>query len=109
MSYDVWFEAELGGPSPVRVFDSLNYTSNVSEMWRDAMPPEGLKGFDGKTAAECRQVLVSGIAKMLDSPDRYRAMEPENGWGSFDGQLKFLIGILEHFDRAPHATVRVCS
>jgi hypothetical protein len=35
MSYDIWLEADLGGPEPLHL-DSWNYTSNCAAMWRAA-------------------------------------------------------------------------
>ena len=36
MSYDVWMEANLGGPSPYTIDPGINHTSNTSGMWREA-------------------------------------------------------------------------
>jgi hypothetical protein len=107
MSYDIWLEADLGGPEPVRLGD-WNYTSNVAPMWRKAMPStEGLAGMEGMTAGVAAEVLRSGISAMERNPDPYRALNPSNGWGSFDGQLDALRELLAEFEAAPHAKVRI--
>lgn len=77
-------------------------------MWRKAMPEsDGLAGFDGLTASECIPTLRSGIQKMEDNPKDFTPMNPENGWGSFEGQLDFLRNVLNLFLSAPKATVVV--
>jgi hypothetical protein len=36
MSYDVWLEADLGGPESIQIDDNVNHTSNTVQMWREA-------------------------------------------------------------------------
>lgn len=108
MSYDIWLEADLGGPESIEIGDTFNYTSNCSGMWRKAMPEtDGLAGFDEQRAVDVIPVLQSGIRKMQRDPEGYIKMEPDNGWGDFDGQLDWLKRLLEHFQTAPAAQVRV--
>lgn len=91
------------------MFDDWNYTSNVAAMWRDAIPPDGLLGFDGKKAGDCLPILEAALLKMAQNKARYVAMEPENGWGSFEGQFGALVELASDFAKAPNAVVRVCS
>lgn len=106
MSYDIWLTADLGGPEPIRIDGEMwNYTSNCSRMWREA--GADLAEFDGKQAGECAEVLRAGLVALLGEPDKYRAMDPSNGWGSYDSMLKALLALLASFERAPKATVRV--
>lgn len=112
MSYDVWMEVDLGGEEPARLddLDWWNYTSNVAPMWCLAMPEtEGLAGMAGMQAGEAAVVLARGIGCMETDPDAYRALNPANGWGDFDGQLTRLKDLLIAFRAQPRATVRVCS
>lgn len=111
MSYDLWLTADMGGPVPITLgLLDWNYTSNVSGMWRRAMPEtDGLYGFDGKQAGEVLPALVRGIRDMEDNPAPYRAMNPSNGWGSFDSQLAALRELADAFRAAPKAIVRVSA
>jgi hypothetical protein len=111
MSYDVYLTVDLGGPERVLVgLLDWNYTSNVSGMWRKAMPEtDGLRGMDGMLAGDALKVLERGIAAMEADPEPYRAMNPENGWGSFAGQLARLRVLADAFRNAPKATVGVSA
>ena len=85
MSYDVTFGPTIEEPS-------RNYTSNVSGMWADAIG-ENLGDLIerlGKRAGDILPALERGIAAMEADPDKYRAMNPANGWGDYDGALAYL-------------------
>lgn len=99
MSYDVTLENYTPGP------DWHNYTSNCALMWRAA--GVDLAEFEGRPARECEYSLAVAIGRMEADPDTYRAMNPANGWGDYDGCLAFLRGILRDLRNHPHATVRV--
>jgi hypothetical protein len=105
MSYDIWLEADLGGPERIAVGTSWNYTSNCSAMWRKA--GADLAEFHGKTAAECAPVLAAGIAALKADPETYRAMNPGNGWGDYDTLVESLRRLLANFRAAPAAYVHV--
>lgn len=109
MSYDIWLEADMGGPERVAIGSlDWNYTSNVAPMWRKAMPDtEGLAGFDGMRAKHALPILECGIAAMEADPEAYRAMNPANGWGEFDSQLEALGRLAVAFREAPEAFVGV--
>lgn len=106
MSYDVYVEMDAGGPEPMFV-DLGNMTSNVSGIWKKAMYGTGVADFDGKEARECVNVLEEGIEQMKLYPERFRDMEPSNGWGSVDGAREYLERLRDGFLRYPRATVRV--
>jgi hypothetical protein len=109
VSYDIWLEADLGGPEPAKVGNlHWNYTSNVAPMWREAMPAsDGLAGLDGMTCSDAAGHLEAGIARMEADPDAYRAMNPANGWGDFDSQLERLRGLLAECRAYPQAKVAI--
>lgn len=46
-----------------------------------------LDGMSGPEGAAFLHVIVSGLEA---DPQRFRAMNPENGWGDYDGMLKEL-------------------
>lgn len=109
MSYDIWLEADLGGEDSVRVGNlDWNYTSNCAPMWRTAMPEsEGLAGMDGMEAGSAAAILARGIERMESTPEVYAAMNPSNGWGSYEGQLGALRELLAAFRSAPKAKVAI--
>lgn len=105
MSYDVWLTIDTGGPAPAIVTGPRNMTNNVAPMWRAAGAP--VHDFHGELAHICLPVLRDAIAKMQADPDTFRAMNPENGWGSYEGCLAFLRELADDFEAHPRATVVV--
>lgn len=45
---------------------------------------------DGSTGSDGAAYLTAIIQGLEADPDRYRAMNPENGWGDYDSLLKVL-------------------
>lgn len=106
MSYDIWLEADLGGPEPSQILhDHWNCTSNVAPMWRRA--GADLADFHGRTAGECRPLLAAAIAAMEGDPATYKAMDPPNGWGDYAGCVDAMNRLDRIFKFHPAATVRV--
>lgn len=71
-------------------FGSWNYTYNVGPMWRLVFPGEGLVEIDGMTGAESLAKLDKAISAMEMDPATFAALNPENGWGSFETFLPWL-------------------
>ena len=104
MSYDVHLEADLGGPEPI-TFGDWNCTSNLARMWCDA--GADLRTFNGQPAGWCAEKLRAALRILRDDPGHFQAMDPPNGWGSYADLLPALDRLLEMFENAPKATVRV--
>ena len=95
--------------APTRVYDA-NITHNLGEMaaaagiykylWR----PEEL-GIT--TARQLIEPLRAGLELLESDPARFKAYNPENGWGSYDGLVRFVREYLEACEAAPDASVRV--
>lgn len=108
MSYDVYFVIETGSGHEVDV-DERNYTSNVSGMWSKALATTTVRGLDGAPASEAAGVLAAAVERMRANPDDYRPMNPENGWGDYEGALAFLEWMAETAREHPATTIRVSS
>lgn len=108
MSYDINLLADLGaGLTSLGLLD-WNYTSNCAPMWRKAMSEtDGLAGMDGMKAGEAAEVLRKGLRHMVGNRADYEALNPENGWGDFVGQLEALSRLLSACTQAPEAIVVV--
>lgn len=108
MSYDIWLEADLGGPETVTVGSlDWNYTYNVQPMTAKA-GLRSLNDLDGTAAEDAAARIANVIAAMEADPAGYRALNPENGWGSYDTFLPALRELYAAFRDAPRAKVRVC-
>lgn len=107
MSYDIHLVIDTGGPEPVAVGKGdHNYTYNCTPMFRTAMTG-GLDSLNLKTAGSQVERLQSAIASMEAEPGMYRAMNPSNGWGSYEGALQFLRDLEADARAHPKAEFRV--
>ena len=105
MSYDVHLETTQGTARRI-VSEEYNYTYNVSPMFKKALGCSltELSGLQGVRVARC---LDDAIADMELHPREYRAMNPANGWGDYEGALAFLKAVRAECRHYPLATVRV--
>ena len=89
--------------SPPRTEESelgwWNTTHNVAPMIYRALEAAGIplakeetwwQRFSGMTAGEGREYLSAVIVQLEADPERFQAMNPPNGWGSYDGLLEVL-------------------
>jgi hypothetical protein len=61
-----------------------------------------------KTGADMLPHLERGIAALLADPSRFEALNPDNGWGSYEGFLKFLRRYREACEDRPNDAVGAC-
>jgi len=78
MSYDMGIGSE-----------SFNYTYNVADMWYDCYE-KGIREHYGLSGEESIPVLRKLREHMEDNIDKLEAMNPENGWGNYDGAVEFV-------------------
>lgn len=84
-----------------------NITHNLGKMWREAGIYDDLYNSDGKKAGDIVESLKLGYKKMLNNPDKYKALEPDNGWGNYQNALDFLDSVIKHCEEHPDATIRI--
>jgi hypothetical protein len=77
--------------------NAWNYTSNTNPMVNAILADAGYDGpsawwthLNGMTGEESRPFLDLIIQGLEADPDRFRAMNPPNGWGSYDNLLATL-------------------
>lgn len=94
-----------------RVFE-WGYTYNISGMIRDAARIAGvyseghmLEGIEGR-AGNYVEKLDKIITALKSTPDKYRAMNPSNGWGSYEELIPHLEKLLGALREWPDATVK---
>lgn len=115
MSYDVYGRVPTGAGEEAEAFYAGNYTSNCSRMWACAIsgtfddPKTSLADLDGSVCGDLVQLLESAQEHMRDpaNDEKYRAMNPSNGWGEFVSAREFLHKILDGCRRHPLALLRV--
>ena len=86
MSLDIY----LVCPHCETTVTSQNITHNVSPMWVKAGCFDALYESNGKLASWSLPALEAAIIAMKADPDGFRALNPANGWGSYEGALEWL-------------------
>lgn len=107
MSYDI----SLGVRVRDRWYDVIevgNCTSNVAPMWRLGSPhTDGLAGMHGMTSEEAFPHLSQLAYEMKQNPDKYRALNPENDWGDYEGALRYVTDFGLYCENNPGLEVSV--
>lgn len=106
MSYDVFIMIDTGDEWPAVVQDCGNYTYNCGGMLNLACG-KYLSDLDGMPCTEVAPILITAVKDMAENPDKYIALNPDNGWGSFDGFRSYLLGILTACQRHSKAQLKV--
>lgn len=94
----------------VEVFE-WNITHNLTVMadaagaYKAVWRPEE-NGF--ASAGQVAPILREAIKQMERDPAKFQKHNPENGWGTYDGLLKFFRNYLEACERYPEATIHAC-
>lgn len=109
MSYSVWLEIDTGSDEPQTVIEIGNYTTNVGPMWCDALGGKLLREYADAPCSEAAGPLADAVKRMEADPDKYREMNPPNGWGDYEGALGFLRRIAEACASHPKCTIGICA
>ena len=113
MSLDVYlyFDVDVGHDEPdEHVVFTANVTHNLNAMASEAGVYECLWRPDEHgitTAAQVAGRLSVGLDDMRLRPDHYKAFNPSNGWGDYDGFVKWCKAYLDACLEYPQALVRV--
>ena len=105
MSLDVMLTVDM---DPTEVFE-WNITHNLGRMARQAGIYEALWCPEELGIYEARQLIVPlsrGLETLKDEPDHFRKFNPENGWGNYEGLVKFVEKYKEACIENPDAEVR---
>lgn len=106
MSLDVSLEVVR----PVSVFDG-NITHNLGPMAKEAGIYESLwhpELISAEKASELVPLLTEGLRLLRDDPSRFKAFNPSNGWGDYEGFVSFVTRYRDACMENPDATIRVC-
>jgi len=105
MSLDV----SLTAIRPSVVF-CYNITHNLTEMATDAGIYKHLwrpKEINITTAAQLIEPLRVGLELLRSDPERFKQFNPPNGWGDYDGLVKFVAAYLVACENNPDAEIYV--
>lgn len=74
----------------VEVYED-NITYNLAPMYYKCIDTNGgLKGLNGMKCKDAVPVLNRAIDDLIENKEEYEKLNPENGWGSYEGLLKSL-------------------
>ena len=98
-----------------RTLHSANYTSNVYKMYDLAFAsikdvPEFIT--DWRSGIQMEQmysmpILKSMIEEMKKNPEKYKKLNPKNGWGNYEGALKFFEDAYNAMLISPECKIRL--
>ena len=94
---------------PVEVYVN-NITHNVGVMAREAGVYDALwspENLGVKTARDLMPHLEAGLKTLWKDPPKFKAHNPENGWGDYDGLCEFVREYLTACIANPDAAVQV--
>lgn len=103
MSLDVYLVAVR----PTSVFDG-NITHNLAEMagqagiYKHLWRPEEIGIVN---ASQLIEPLATGLGLLESDPERFKAFNPDNGWGDYSGLVRFVRSYLEACIEYPDAKV----
>jgi hypothetical protein len=123
MSLDVslTFDVDTGGVEYKCEVYSFNITHNLGKMasecklynpmWR----PYRLYNIDDEygasfmvEAGELYDALKFGVEELAANPEKYKKLNPDNGWGTYEGLLEVATEYMNACKDYPKAKVRVC-
>jgi hypothetical protein len=105
MSLDVWLRAKR--PTTVHKFNITHNLNDMAQacglyevMWRP-------KEIGVTTAEQAIPFLRSGIKCLTERRDELRALEPDNGWGTWESLFDAATGYLAACQENPDAEIEV--
>ena len=105
MSLDVWLTAVR----PTQVYErnithNLNTMADEAGIYKHLWRPDEL----GITkASQLIEPLTKGLELLRSDPERFKAFNPPNGWGDYDGLVDFVAEYLKACIDHPDADVGV--
>jgi len=106
MSLDV----TLTAVRPIDVY-SENITHNLGKMAEQAGIYQHLWRPDEIGITKAEQLIIpltTSLELLISDPERFKAFNPSNGWGSYDGLITFVQNYLAACFDNPDADVSVC-
>ena len=108
MSLDVYLRIKTQ-KSEVRVYHD-NITHNLGKMASEAGVYEALWRPDEHGYEKAEQIipiLKAGLTLLQSDQVAFKAFNPENGWGDYDGLVEFIVDYLAACEEFPEAMIDV--
>jgi hypothetical protein len=97
MSLGLWLRSqECPTCRTFKETESLDYTYNVSKMWREVYPEsKNMVDIDGMKGKDSISILHHAIEIMIKDSKKFIEMNPPSGWGSYHTFMEFLVNLIE--------------
>ena len=89
---------------------SANITHNLNKMADEAGIYEHLwcpEEIEITVAIQLIEPLSMGLQLLISEPDRFKVLNPDNGWGAYDGLVKFVENYLIACIKYPDSKIEV--
>lgn len=83
---------------------NLNRMAEAAGIYQHLWRPDEI---EITKAAQLIEPLTVGLKELRDNPKKYRAFNPENGWGSYEGLIEFVQSYLIECIKYPDATIKI--
>lgn len=81
----------------------FNYTYNAAKMWYAAVPDaKRMIEIEGMTGTDSLDILIPAYEELSNYPEKYQPLEPENGWGSYETFVQFLMKLIIAAQESPN-------
>lgn len=108
MSYDVSFEIDTGAGRSVEIA-RFSYTYNCAPMFYAAIPGGGgISGLHNQTGEQAYPLLQLAVRHFIQNPELHKKLNPENGFGSYEGALRFVAKLCQTAKLHPLSVISVC-
>lgn len=92
----------------VEIFDR-NITYNLAPMYYKCIDKElGFKKINNMSCKEALPILNSAINDLIENQEEYEKLNPENGWGTYDGLLEAIKDMRNCCEDNPDGIIDVC-
>lgn len=88
-----------------KITHNLNTMASKAGIYKHLWRPDEI-GIE--TARELIEPLREGLHKLKSNPEKYKAFNPPNGWGDYEGFVRFVSGYLDACYENPDAYVSAC-
>jgi hypothetical protein len=87
-----------------KITHNLNKMADACGLYEVLWRPEEIGVL---TAGEALPILKKGLTELLENPEKYKAFNPENGWGTYDGLVKCINSYILACEKDPDLTIKV--
>lgn len=88
----------------VEILD-VEITANYVPMWKHVGICNLLYNSTGKKLSAITEKLKIALDYMKDNEEIFRAMEPKNKWGTYEGAIEILSNIVDAGNNCPDAKI----